>query len=215
MATRGSTADSGVCHKLICDCFSPDVGGDRCNLLCSVGSDGSVCNSESGVGKCCEDIGEPLSFATCNTDVVTTDSIVTGDCLCFSSVIAGDNCDGVCDKCSEEFGNCLPNSGTCQCKSNPISESLASRSIKTHTQTFESSTLTFDWANKERDGVYGGDIDQQSEVIMLWQPNAECGDALDFCCKWSDDFLNSNDNPLSRITMLISFRSTMLFYRKQ
>ena len=197
LATRGTTEPSGVCHKLFCDCTSPDIGGDRCNLLCSVGSDGSVCNRDSGIGKCCEDTGEPLSFATCNTDVVTTEALVAGDCLCFDSVIAGDNCDGVCEKCSEEFGECLPSSGICQCRANPISESLDASDFKLYNQSFSAQNLTFDWANKETDeGDYGGDITQQSEVLLLWSPDATCGDGIDFCCEWSQAFLDSLQNPL-------------------
>ena len=125
LATIGTTTESGKCHRLSCDCLDNDVGGDRCNLLCSVGSDGSVCNSDSGIGKCCQQTDD-LTASSCVTDVLTTENAISGACVCYSSDISGINCDTICDQCSEENGNCLSGSGTCQCVENPYAESINS-----------------------------------------------------------------------------------------
>ena len=196
LATVGTTADTGKCHRLTCDCLANNVGGDRCNLLCSIGSDGSVCNSDSGIGKCCAQADE-VTASNCETDVLTVENVVGGECLCFSTDISGDNCDIICDQCSEENGNCVSGSGLCQCVENPYAESINAKDYKTSNQTFESNTLIFDWANKETyDGIFGGSVTEQTQVLMLWEPSSICFNNFDFCCDWSTDFINSNNNPL-------------------
>ena len=41
LGTEGSVSE-GKCHRVYCDCLQPDIGGDRCNIQCSIGSDGSL-----------------------------------------------------------------------------------------------------------------------------------------------------------------------------
>ena len=122
----GSVTGTGQCHKVSCDCTDPTIGGERCNIQCTAGNDGSACNSESNLGTCCLSTGSEVTLANCQKDVFQSDvTIHTGQCLCYSDEIGGSNCDTFCDKCSVSNGNCI-SSGYCMCSAAPYEETVKS-----------------------------------------------------------------------------------------
>lgn len=197
---KNGAVSQGKCKKLFCDCTDPNVGGERCNIQCSVGSDGSACNTKSGLGTCCLQTTDELTLSTCITDIVDDDtSVFNGECLCFSaggaSLVGGANCDALCDKCSVAHGSC-EGSGGCLCKSPPYEETVLSNFYHTESVIVDEMQLPFDWANKEEEGLELGSINVQEPLYLLYTTEESCEKSeLDKCCTWST-FQNSQSNPL-------------------
>ena len=104
LAKASNTAE-GICSAAACDCSSNGgfMGGDACELSCSLGSDGSVCNEATSSGIC--DYPETLDS---KVDAYYADesmlivpkraSEFQGVCKCANSrALAKDGCDVSCD----------------------------------------------------------------------------------------------------------------------
>ena len=189
------TISQGKCHRLFCDCNSPNIGGDRCNIECTLGNDGSACNEKSGLGTCCLQTDGPLDLSNCQTDAVDEDtSLFNGECLCLGDDLGGTNCDTFCDKCSVSNGQC-EDSGACLCKSNPYEETVHSNYVELEEVIVDQPQLNFDWANKEQLGT-NGIFNLQEPMYLLWTDQEPCtSNEIDKCCMW-DDFANDVRNPL-------------------
>jgi len=192
----GSVTGTGQCHKVSCDCTDPTIGGERCNIQCTAGSDGSSCNSESNLGTCCLSTGSEVTLANCQKDVFQSDvTIHTGQCLCYSDDIGGSNCDTFCDKCSVSNGNCI-NSGYCMCSAAPYEETVKSNYYETEVQQVSELQLPFNWANKQSVGYPNGLSNEQEPLYLLYTNEESCSITdVDKCCTW-DDFVTNTGNPL-------------------
>ena len=194
------SVDPGKCHKVFCDCTDPAIGGERCNIQCSVGSDGSACNEDSNLGTCCLETESDLTLANCVTDVIDEDtSLFTGGCLCFSSAgsqdVGGINCDTFCDFCSIQYGKC-EGSGACTCSANPHEETVLSNFYETEIQIVEENQLKFNWANTQSLGEINGLWNSQEPLLLLWTNEQHCVKSeIDKCCLW-DSFISNTGNPL-------------------
>ena len=194
----GSVTGAGQCHKVSCDCTDPTVGGERCNIQCTAGNDGSACNSESNLGTCCLSTGSEVTLANCQKDVFQSDvTIHTGQCLCYSDEIGGSNCDTFCDKCSVSNGNCI-SSGYCMCSAAPYEETVKSNYYETEVQQVSELQLPFNWANKQSVGYPNGLSNEQEPLYLLYTNEASCSITdVDKCCTW-DDFVTNTGNPLHK-----------------
>ena len=104
LAKASNTAE-GICSAAACDCSSNGgfMGGDACELSCSLGSDGSVCNEASFSGVC--DYPDTMEnkindFYADETKLVLAKraSEFQGVCKCSNSrALAKDGCDVSCD----------------------------------------------------------------------------------------------------------------------
>jgi len=192
--------DPGECHRVFCDCNDPTVGGDRCNIQCSLGTDNSACNENSNLGTCCLETNDELTVSNCVTDIVDDDtSLFPGECLCFGTsgaeILGGENCDTFCDFCSVSNGKCQA-SGACKCRNNPYEETIESNFYTVETITVSENNLKFDWANAQSIGLENGLWNIQEPLYLLWTNEESCHETpIDKCCIW-DDFVNNHGNPL-------------------
>ena len=104
LAKASNTAE-GVCSAATCDCSSNGgfLGGDACELSCSLGSDGSVCNEASFSGVCAypETLDSKVDAFYADESMLIVPkraSEFQGVCKCANSrALAKDGCDVSCD----------------------------------------------------------------------------------------------------------------------
>ena len=102
---KASNTATGTCSAATCDCSLNGgfLGGDSCELACSLGSDGSVCNEASYSGVC----DYPDALATKANEYYDDETKLilgkragefNGVCRCANSeALAGQGCDLTCD----------------------------------------------------------------------------------------------------------------------
>ena len=196
LGTTGSVTGAGQCYAASCKCSDPTIGGDRCNIQCTSGSDGSSCNEASNLGTCCLSTGGPLTLANCLRDAYDPDvTIHAGQCVCFDDDVGGANCDIFCDKCSVSNGRCT-NTGSCVCESGPYEETVRSNHYETDVLLVGELQMPFNWANKQAVGYMDGLSNEQEPLYLLYTSESPCAKSeIDRCCTW-DDFADNKGNPL-------------------